>query len=336
MELAPAAVPVQMIRTAVDADVSDAEALERMDLAEPGSPRYALARPLPGSIGSELPQLEAESVLRRLADGQAGAADAAVAGPAIAAALDWGRRAGAVDAVVGLARSVDGTLLHAARTGAWGIVITAGLDAARESGRRLDEAYFLHQQGTRWLCIGQGDLADRTLREALGLRERLGDDAGVAATRHNLDVLHGVGAGSAGNGAGERAAASRGRRGSPRPADSMRRWLIGGLGTVVAAGAGLAVGLALGGGGGSTQTTVVQGGRTVTETTTTIVRQGTSTAQTSTVTQSVTTTVTGPGNTVTQSPTTVTVSVSGPTVTTSITVPTTVTTTITLSPSSIG
>ena len=113
-------------------------------------------------------------------------------------------RAGALDAVVAAARAVDGALLRARRTGACGMASAYGAAAARELGREADEAYFLDQQGTRSLFLGDTKRAQEHLQRALELRDRLGDELGAAATRHNLDVLHGGAGGwpTGGNGGG--------------------------------------------------------------------------------------------------------------------------------------
>jgi hypothetical protein len=113
-------------------------------------------------------------------------------------------RAGALDAVVAAARAVDGALLRARRAGACGMASAYGAAAARELGREADEAYFLDQQGTRSLFLGDTKRAQEHLQRALELRDPLGDEPGAAATRHNLDVLHGGAGGwpTGGNGGG--------------------------------------------------------------------------------------------------------------------------------------
>ncbi|MGO9956836.1 MAG: hypothetical protein ACLP50_12765 [Solirubrobacteraceae bacterium] len=142
-------------------------------------------------MGEQLPVPLPAGVLAALADAaRARELGEEWAGAAVAA-LDWGRRAGDLDGVVDAARVVDAALLGVLSTGAWGLALAAGADAAHERGREHDEAYFLHQQGTRSLCLGERELAEDRLRQALALRRRLGDEAGTAATLHNLDVLHG-------------------------------------------------------------------------------------------------------------------------------------------------
>ncbi len=72
---------------------------------------------------------------------------------------------------------------------AWQEVLQHGLEAARHLGDRAEEAWVLHQLGTRWLCLGEDDVAETYLRQALDIREGLGDVNGAAVTRHNLGFL---------------------------------------------------------------------------------------------------------------------------------------------------
>jgi hypothetical protein len=307
--LAPAAVPTELLAAAGSAGEGDLAALERAELAESSSPRYALARPLDRVALAGLPAVDPASLLGRLAGGGK-AAPVEDVGPAAVAALRWGRRVGALDEVVTAARAVDPILLQARRTGVWGEVTAHGAAAARDLGRAADEAYFLHQQGTRWLCLGETALATKLLGQALDLRERLGDELGAAASRHNLDVLHGGGGGAPGGGNG----------GGGRPPSLLHRLRPWGLGALGAA-AGLAAGVAAAG-GGDDQT------RTLTEARATVTAPGqTVTAAGRTVTDA--TTVTAPGNTVTAAGRTVTAP--GTTVTapaTTVTVTETVTITV--------
>jgi hypothetical protein len=289
-ELAPAAVPAELLSADATSGARDLAALERADLVETSSPRYALARPLPSAAREGLPAVEPAAFLELVGASQEGALveDAA---PAAVAALDWGRRVGALDAVVDAARALDGALLGTRRTGAWGSTIAHGVAAARDLGRAADEAYFLHQQGTRWLCLDEPGLAEDHLRRALELRERVGDEAGAAASRHNLDVLGGRPGGWPGGGGP-----------SWFPARAWP-WALGALAAV----AGLGLGAALGSAGGNNGTsTVTVPGQTVT-------------VPPKTVTKAVT-------KTVTLSPKTITVP--GKTVTVTETVTTTVTTTV--------
>ena len=184
-ELSPAAMPAALAASE-DGGEADLRALERVAFAQSGSPRH-LARPL---TSTPLPAVDPVGLLERVAAGGGGDGDGLrEAAPSLVAALEWGQRAGALDTVVDAARAVEGGLLRCARTGAWGAALECGASAARDSGRAGDEAYFLHQQGTRWLTLGRHEIAEENLLRALELRERLGDRAGAAATHHNFDEL---------------------------------------------------------------------------------------------------------------------------------------------------
>ena len=88
-----------------------------------------------------------------------------------------------------LGRAVEGPLLLTGRWGAWREVATRQLAAARRLGDRAAEAWALHQLGTRALCVGERGAAKAHLSQALRIREGLGDHAGAAASRHNLELL---------------------------------------------------------------------------------------------------------------------------------------------------
>lgn len=68
-------------------------------------------------------------------------------------------------------------------------MLTAVLRAARDAGNGGAVAWALHQLGTRAYCLGDVTGAVEALEEALRIRERLGEDAGAAATRHNLEFI---------------------------------------------------------------------------------------------------------------------------------------------------
>lgn len=88
-----------------------------------------------------------------------------------------------------MGRAVEGPLLLTGRWGAWREVATRQLTAARRLGDRAAEAWALHQLGTRALCVGERGAARAHLTQALRIRESLGDHAGAAASRHNLELL---------------------------------------------------------------------------------------------------------------------------------------------------
>jgi len=306
VELAPAAVPVDLLETAAGASASDAEALQRAGFAETNSPSYALSRPLTDAERAELPVVACAPFLEHLAEVARRGAIEEDACPAAAAALEWGRRENAVESVVDAARAMDGALARARRTGAWGAAIACGEQAAHECGRAADEAYFLHQQGTRWLCLGEHDRAEEELQRALAIRKRIGDGPGAGATLHNLGALDAARRRKAIGGPGGRSARSWI---SARPT----RWGL----AVLALAAGAAAGWAVGSTSTSPTRTITHVGRTVTEAGKTVTRAGnTVTEAGKTVTQpGVTRTVTAGGATRTVTVTGSTVTITGPTTT---------------------
>jgi hypothetical protein len=89
------------------------------------------------------------------------------------------------------ARVVEGGFALAGRWGAWEHVLELALQAARHFEDAGAEAWALHQRGTRALCLGATDQAQQDLEDALVVREALGDVAGAAASRHNLEHVPG-------------------------------------------------------------------------------------------------------------------------------------------------
>jgi hypothetical protein len=91
--------------------------------------------------------------------------------------------------VILLGRAVDSYLTLHGLWDAWGSVLQEVLQAARALGDLSVQAWALHQLGTREIGVGQAQAAAELLHQALDLRQRLGDSAGMAYTQHNLDLL---------------------------------------------------------------------------------------------------------------------------------------------------
>jgi hypothetical protein len=109
-------------------------------------------------------------------------------------AIELGNFAGALRASDGqtalaLARALDPYLTLNGLWDLWGRVLDAGLASAQTLGNRAAEAWALHQMGTRFLGLGDKARATLLLRQALQIREAIGDTAGAAYTRHNLKRL---------------------------------------------------------------------------------------------------------------------------------------------------
>lgn len=95
------------------------------------------------------------------------------------------------EGVLSLGRLSEPGMILGRRWGAWAEVLEAQRTAAGALGQRGAEAWALHQLGTRALCLDDPAEARILLTRALELRQALGDEAGAAATRHNLDLLGG-------------------------------------------------------------------------------------------------------------------------------------------------
>ena len=93
-----------------------------------------------------------------------------------------------------LGRAIEGSFCLGRRWGAWREVLVNVNDAAVQVGDRAAEAWSLHQLGTRAFALGRPNEAVDQLERALEIRHEIDDGAGVAATRHNLDVIASAGA----------------------------------------------------------------------------------------------------------------------------------------------
>jgi len=104
-------------------------------------------------------------------------------------ALEWAVRTGRSTDVVALGRTLDPFLCLHGLWDVWGRVLDSVLHAAARMGNRAVEAWALHQSGTRLVGLNDISQAAERYRRALELRQKLGDSAGAAQTRHNLEVL---------------------------------------------------------------------------------------------------------------------------------------------------
>ncbi|MFF4922026.1 ATP-binding protein [Kitasatospora sp. NPDC001261] len=103
------------------------------------------------------------------------------------------RTAGRHDAVVRLARAAAPALALSLRWGAWERVLQLGLEAARQTGSAVDQAWFHHEAGVHAICLQQPSRAIAELETALTLRAAAGDQRGVAAVGRMLDLLRAEG-----------------------------------------------------------------------------------------------------------------------------------------------
>ncbi len=107
----------------------------------------------------------------------------------ILGAIEWAARQKRWNAVIPLGRAIDPYLTLHGLWDAWRSVLDQILHAARSSGDRSSEAWALHQIGTQTLGLDNKPRAIEILRQALKLRNDIGDTIGAAYTQHNLDVL---------------------------------------------------------------------------------------------------------------------------------------------------
>ena len=103
--------------------------------------------------------------------------------------LTWAARHANWTAVIRLGRAIDAYLTLHGLWDAWEAVLGLVRDAALASGNALVEGWVLHQLGTRLLALGDKPGAEKLLREALRIRQQIGDTTGAAYTRHNLNLV---------------------------------------------------------------------------------------------------------------------------------------------------
>lgn len=204
--LAAVEAPVPIDAIAAATRMSDAaerlSLLEESHIVESHSPRYSLAGgPTPGLISTPG---------RNDATEQAERARAALIGLFAAEGPDRdhvsqrfgepgfllalvreAEHRGSAEQVLTLAHAGDRAFALSGRWGAWSVALHSALDLASARGLTADEAWALHQLGSRALGLGDREAAVRQLSRALELREAIGDRAGAAVTRHNLDLLSG-------------------------------------------------------------------------------------------------------------------------------------------------
>ena len=90
-----------------------------------------------------------------------------------------------------LGHAVEESLTVNGQWDMWATVLNSINKAARAQGDIAEQAWVLHQLGTRALLLGDRAQAEASLTDALDIRERLNDATGAAVTRHNLNILLG-------------------------------------------------------------------------------------------------------------------------------------------------
>ena len=170
--------------------------LERLGFAKSQSPRYRLVAGPPNTA----PDPPVATLMERLTTQARAGRPIADDAEAIEGALGEGAARGHWGAAISLARAAERPLAQAGLLGSWERVLWLGEGAARSAGRPADAAWFLHQLGSRAMCVGAAEQAGELLRRALDERERIRDQDGAELTRHNLEQLHGGAGPPGGNG----------------------------------------------------------------------------------------------------------------------------------------
>lgn len=172
------------------------QSLQRQGLVQQHSPRYSLT----GGLASQLAllwdlepwRIRALEVLTVWAEGQQTTPeDLHAASGAIVSSVEQALAAHQSHQALQLIRATESALALAGGWGVWSQLLQHALAAARALQDQSTEAWALHQLGTRAGCLGEKG-AGILLSEALNLRQRLGDQAGAALTRHNMTIFLGA------------------------------------------------------------------------------------------------------------------------------------------------
>ena len=111
---------------------------------------------------------------------------------AILQTLKWAVGSDRWAEVVRLGRAIESALALGGRWGDWVQVLRWILQAAQALGEQSVQAWALHQLGSRALCLEDTVTARKYLKKALRLRKGLGNQAALAITQHNLDIIPGL------------------------------------------------------------------------------------------------------------------------------------------------
>jgi len=180
----------ELLETLAGADLAArADELASRRLLVTGSPRYAVPDGLERALDAErLEEAEARAIERivNIAEEQPDALRDEQS--ALVALLGRLQRRGRQADVIRLGRALAPVLVRARRPSSWAAAAGAVLEAARATGNQDAEAWALHEAGTHALIRGDEAEGRRLLEQAVSQRERLGDAAGAAASRHNLGI----------------------------------------------------------------------------------------------------------------------------------------------------
>lgn len=113
------------------------------------------------------------------------------AGEAMFAVLGYAAADGHWQELLSIGKSIESAFLFSGQWGAWMRLLNLLLQACRALGDRFNEAWVLHQLGSRALCLQDLTQAKDLLTQALDIRRAIGDKVGIDATQHNLGQLAG-------------------------------------------------------------------------------------------------------------------------------------------------
>ncbi|MEP6894103.1 MAG: hypothetical protein ABI986_00720 [Chloroflexota bacterium] len=132
--------------------------------------------------------------------------------------LSWAAAAGQWANVAALGRAIDPYLTLSGHWGAWHNVLQNIRSAAGSLQDPALEGWALHQLGTYEIGMGNLGAAQSLLKQAISIRQKLGDETGAAYSQHNLQII---------------APAAQ----VPTRINSWRPWLFGGIVAAIAIGA---------------------------------------------------------------------------------------------------
>lgn len=199
--LAAARAPVDIELLIAATGLGDAEAvlgsLKDRGVVRSASPRYSLAADLPAAV---LAEIEATAWQERALEALTSWAEERSSSPyrvlmevdALLGFLRWAEEQGRWAEVVRLGKAIERPLALAARWSRWELVLGGVLLAARAERDPAQEAWALHQLGTRAVSLAQITEGRTLLLQALATREATGDRAGAEVTRQNLGFAGGA------------------------------------------------------------------------------------------------------------------------------------------------
>jgi Tol biopolymer transport system component len=103
-------------------------------------------------------------------------------------AIDYAAQTQQWSATITLSRAIDRYVTLHGLWDAWGQIADRVLQSARAAGDRSNEAWALHQLGTRAIGSDKTQAID-LLKQALSVRQTIGETTAAAYTQHNLDIL---------------------------------------------------------------------------------------------------------------------------------------------------